>query len=153
MPDLRLNLSREFNAPIGLVYKMWTEPEYFKHWWGPKGSSLPYCKMDVQVGGYFHYCHRLSSKEEIWIKGVYKEIVPKQRIVFTSYFSDPEGNKVERLGFPLEMKITVHFTTEDQNTKIEIEHEGLNIDQGESKGWREALDRLAEFLRRLQEDP
>ncbi|GBF37937.1 SRPBCC family protein [Leptospira johnsonii] len=107
--------------------------------------------MDMKVGGYFHYCHKFPTKEEIWIKGMYNEIIPKEKIVFTAYFSDPEGNQVEKIGFPLEMKITVRFFSEKETTQIEIEHEGLEIDQGESQGWTEALDRLAELLRRIQE--
>ena len=47
-----------FDAPRGLVWKSWTEPDRFKRWWGPKGFTPPSCKIDLRVGGVYHNCMR-----------------------------------------------------------------------------------------------
>ena len=44
-------IERSFDAPVDLIWKMWTEPEHFKEWYGPTGARIPVAKMDVRVGG------------------------------------------------------------------------------------------------------
>ena len=46
-----LVITRIFDAPPRLVFKVWTEPEHLVHWWGPKGFTLPTCTMDFRPGG------------------------------------------------------------------------------------------------------
>jgi uncharacterized protein YndB with AHSA1/START domain len=51
-----LVITRIFDAPVELVWKMWTEPDYCKKWWGPRGFTTPFCKIDFRVGGKFLNC-------------------------------------------------------------------------------------------------
>ena len=44
-------IERSFDAPIDLIWQMWTEPEHFSAWYGPEGASIPVAEMDVRVGG------------------------------------------------------------------------------------------------------
>src|SRR5215207_6016964 len=118
-----LVITRFFNAPRELIWKAWTDPDHFKHWWGPKHFTAPFCKMDFHVGGKYLYCMRSPEGQDYWSTGVYKEIVPKERIVFTDSFADAEGNVVPAtdygmsLDFPLEMLVTVTFEDFDGKTK------------------------------------
>ena len=44
-------IERTFEAPVDLIWKMWTDPEHFKKWYGPQGFSIPVADMDLSVGG------------------------------------------------------------------------------------------------------
>ena len=50
-PDNAVVIERTLNAPVALVWKLWTEPEHFQAWYGPTGATIPVAKMDVRVGG------------------------------------------------------------------------------------------------------
>ena len=81
-------ITRRFDAPRTLVFRAFTEPERLRHWWGPTGFSWVSCTMDLRAGGTFHYCMRSPDGQDMWGKWIYREIVPPERIVFVSSFSD-----------------------------------------------------------------
>ncbi len=81
--DRVLVITRVFDAPRDLVFKAWTEPERLMRWWGPKGFTTPFCKVDLRPGGVFHYCLRSPEGRDVWGKGVYREIVEPERIIYT----------------------------------------------------------------------
>ena len=109
-----LVITRIFDAPRELVWRAWTDPEHFKHWWGPKYYTAPFCKMDFHVGGTYLNCMRSPEGQDYWSTGVYKEIVPMERIVYTDSFADAEGNVVPAThygmspDFPLETLDSSH---------------------------------------------
>src|SRR3990167_8452907 len=74
-------ISRTFDAPRDKVWKAWTERERLKQWFGPKGFTMPTCKLDLKPGGIFHYCLTTPQGQEIWGKWVFREIVAPERIV------------------------------------------------------------------------
>src|SRR5688572_14315151 len=90
--DTALVITRTFDAPRALLFDAWTDPERMMQWWGPKGFTTTDCTIDLRPGGTIHF--RMSSPDgfEIWCGGVYREIVPPERVVCTSYFSDADGN-------------------------------------------------------------
>jgi len=156
-----LVIERVFDAPRELVWRAWSEPEEAKHWWGPKIFTCPAAKIDFRVGGKIHMCMRSDSGPEIWQKGlwstgVYKEIVPLEKIVCTDSFADEEGNVVPASyygmegEFPLEMLITVTFEQiEGNKTKMTLIHSGMPEGEhmeGANIGWNESFDKLAEML-------
>src|SRR5687768_9701738 len=104
-------ITRIFDAPRELVWKAWTEPEHFKRWWGPKEYTCPFCEMDLRVGGKYLNCMRSPEGQEYWSTGVYREIIPMERLVFTDCFADEHGNVVPAAkhgmspDFPLEMLV------------------------------------------------
>src|SRR5258707_5883170 len=118
-----LIITRIFDAPAELVWKMWTEPEYFKKWWGPKGFTCPVANIDPKVGGkYLVAMHGPAGTEfdkDMWSTGVYKEIVPMERIVVIDSFSDEKGNVVSAAHYgmpgtvPMESTIIITFEEED----------------------------------------
>ena len=157
-----LVITRVFDAPRELVWKVWTEPEHIVKWWGPKIFSCPEAKIDFRVGGKFLFCMRSDSGPEAWQKGiwstgVYKEIVPMEKIVCTDCFADEHGNVVpatyygmEGKDFPLEMLITVTFEDQDDKTKMTLRHKGIPAGEymeGSNQGWNESLDKMAAILK------
>jgi uncharacterized protein YndB with AHSA1/START domain len=153
--ERELVITRVIDAPRTLVFKAWTEPEHLVRWWGPKGFTTPYCQMDVRPGGRFHHCMRSPEGREFWGRGVYREIVPPERIVFATSFADAAGNAVgpERYGmnpdWPFETLITVTFAEHHGKTKLTVRQSvsvALAQSIGAVQGWNETLDRLVAEL-------
>jgi uncharacterized protein YndB with AHSA1/START domain len=106
-------------------------------------------------GGVIHFCVRLPDGRDMWTKGVVREVVEPERIVFTLSFADEEGNVVPPAHYgvssdwPLEALITVTFAKQGGKTKMTLRHsvlESLAKRTGALQGWTEGLDRLAEEL-------
>jgi uncharacterized protein YndB with AHSA1/START domain/predicted SnoaL-like aldol condensation-catalyzing enzyme len=151
-----LVITRIFDAPRELVWKAWTDPEHIQRWWGPKDFTAPACKMDFRVGGKYLFCMRSPAGRDYWSTGVYREIIPFERIVCTDSFADAEGNIVPATyydmspDFPLEMLVTVTFEDHEGKTKMTLKHSGLpagEMSEQTGTGWNESFDKLAESLR------
>jgi len=81
--------TRDFDAPRSLVFDALTKPELIKRWLGVRGGwSLAVCEVDLRVGGSYRYVWR-GPKGEMGMGGVFREIVPPERIVTTEVFDDP----------------------------------------------------------------
>jgi uncharacterized protein YndB with AHSA1/START domain len=153
-----LVIERVFDAPRELVWKAWTDPEMFKRWWGPKDFTVPHCTIDLRVGGKYLYCMRGPDGQDTWATGVYREIVPPERLVKTDSFADAQGNVVPAThygmgaDFPLEMQVTVTFEEYQGNkTKMTLRHVGLPVGEMSEQtgaGWNESFDKLVEALRK-----
>ena len=148
-----------FDAPRELVFKAWTEPEHLVQWWRPKGFTTPHCKIELRPGGVFHYCMRSPEGRDYWGRGVFREIVAPERIVYTDTFADAEGNIVEPGYYegmdpdmPKETLVRVTFTVVNGKTKVTVHHsvpESVAKRTGAKQGWTEMLERLADYLARL----
>jgi uncharacterized protein YndB with AHSA1/START domain len=155
-----LVIERIFDAPRELVWKAWTDPELAKKWWGPRGFTAPLAEIDFRVGGKSLLAMQSPDFNEgrpIYSTGVYKEIIPMERIVTTDCFADESGNVVPATHYgmgediPLEMLITVTFEDLGDRTKMTLRHEGLpagEMIEGAGQGWNESFDKLAESLTR-----
>ena len=73
-------LQRVFGAPRELVYKIWTEPEYVRQWWGVHGSTITRCEMDVRTGGAYRIDMKASDGTIYVNRGVYSEVVVNLRL-------------------------------------------------------------------------
>ncbi|TLZ73408.1 MAG: hypothetical protein E6K14_05465 [Methanobacteriota archaeon] len=150
-----LVIERVFDAPRERVWKAWTQPEQAKRWWGPKGFTAPYWKSDFRVGGKYLYCMRSPDGMDYWGTGVYREIVPTEKIVATDSFADSEGNVVRAshygfaADFPPELLLTVTFEDLGGKTKMTLRHAGFPAGpdrEGAVQGWTESLEKLAATL-------
>jgi uncharacterized protein YndB with AHSA1/START domain len=150
-----LLITRVFDAPLDQVWKAWTEPEQIKKWWGPANFTAPTIENDFRVGGKYLYLMRSPDGQDVWSTGVYREIVPMERIVATDSFADEKGNVVPAThygmdeDFPLEMEVTATFEEHDGKTTLTVRHAGLPA--GETSelaeaGWNESLDKLAKAI-------
>jgi len=85
--DRGIVLTHVFDAPRSLVFEAMTKPEHVQRWLlGPPGWSMVVCEIDLKVGGGFHYVWRNVDGSEMAMRGVYREIVPPERIVNTERF-------------------------------------------------------------------
>ena len=112
--DAKFVMSRVFDAPRDLLWKCFTDPERMKHWWGPKGFTVIASKMDLRVGGTYHYGMQAPNGGAMWGLFTYREIVPQEKLVFVNSFSDEKGGITRHPGsatWPLHMLST--FTFED----------------------------------------
>jgi uncharacterized protein YndB with AHSA1/START domain len=148
-------ITRVFDAPRELVWKAWTDAEHLMRWWGPRPYTSPACKLDFRVGGKYHFCMRSPDGQDLWSTGVYLEIVPLERIVFTDSFADAQGNAVPAsyygIGgdFPMELSVTVTFKDLGDKTEMTLTHAGLpagEILEGTRAGWDSSFDKLEETL-------
>ena len=155
----RMVVTRIFDAPLELVWKAWTDPNYVIQWWGPKGFTSPVCKMDFRVGGKFLICTTTPDGQEFWHGGEYHEIVSHEKIISSMYFSDAKGNKVEpaELGIEHEAIEGAHdvILFEDignGQTKLTfIGNEPMESakNSGQLEGMSQVLDKVAEVVTKL----
>jgi uncharacterized protein YndB with AHSA1/START domain len=87
--DEQILITREFAAPRHLVYKAWTTPELVKRWWSGHRGEVTSAEIDLRVGGTWRYVMVTPDRFEVAFHGVYREIVPNERIVTTEVFEMP----------------------------------------------------------------
>ena len=137
-----LRLTRRFAAPRAVVFGAFTEAAAFKRWWGPKSMSCPAAEIDARPGGRFH-AEMLSPEGNTHIiEGVFQEVVPPSRLVFTWAWQhgDYEG---------LETLVTVEFHDRDGETELMLTHEKLADElarERHEQGWSSSFDCLDEHL-------
>lgn len=87
--DREIVMTREFNAPRGIVFRALTEPELVKRWlYGPEGWSLAVCEIDLRVGGTYRYLWRHTNGQQMGAGGVFREIAAPERLVQTERFDE-----------------------------------------------------------------
>jgi len=85
-------MERQFNAPRTLMFQVFTRAEHLKRWWAPPPYTLPVCTIDLRSGGIWHYCMRGPEGQDQWARAVYREIVPPEKLVYTTTFADEHAN-------------------------------------------------------------
>ena len=149
----RMVITRIFDAPRELVWKAWTDPKYVMQWWGPNGCTSPFCEIDFRVGGKFLICGRMPDGQEFWNGGEYHEIVLHEKIVYSMYFADAKGNKVEPAHYGIEHEaidgardvVTFEDLGNGQTKLTLIGNETMEsaTNSGEVEGWNQILDKFA----------
>ena len=82
--EREIRIERHFNAPRSLVYAAWSDPKHVPRWMsGPEGWSMPVCEIDLRPGGKWRYVLRMGNGAEMTLQGVYREVVPMERVVTT----------------------------------------------------------------------
>ena len=150
-----LVIERTFAAPREMVWKAWTDCEHVMRWWGPKDFTSPACEIDLRVGGKYLFCMRSADGKDYWSTGVYREIVPMERLVVTDSFSDERGNVVPPAQYgmdaswPTETLSTVTFEEQDGRTKLTLRSDVPRVLAerfGAVEGWSQSFDKLADYL-------
>jgi len=80
--DRELIIARLLNAPIELVWEVWTKPEHLKNWWGPNGFTNTITKMEVKPGGEWDLVMHGPDGTDYKNKSIFKEIIPYKKIVY-----------------------------------------------------------------------
>ena len=144
-------MERIFDAPVELIWQMWTQPEHFKKWYGPRGFTVPVAQMDVRVGGKRLVCMEMQKPDgsmKMWTTGEYIEVIPNQRLVYTESMADENGNVVTRSenDYPITTEVTVLLEDLGERTKMVMTHAGVPVDTGANAGWEQAFDKLADYI-------
>lgn len=132
-----LAFSRTFDAPRAFVFEAWSRPEHVSRWWGPRGFTLSACEMEFRPGGRFRYVMRGPDGVEYPFDGMYDEIMPQERIVFTG---DVGGEAIRTI---------VTFAGRGGKTTLTVRQTVPSNElyaRGQGQGWTETLDRLAEHV-------
>jgi uncharacterized protein YndB with AHSA1/START domain len=79
-------ISRVFDAPRKLLWECFADPQRMKYWWGPRGFTVVHSKMDLRVGGTYHYGMTAPNGTLMWGLFTYREIVPQEKLVFINSF-------------------------------------------------------------------
>jgi uncharacterized protein YndB with AHSA1/START domain len=145
-PGRVLEITRVFDAPRALVFKVWTDASHLARWWGPKGFTVLSYQADARPGGRFRFGMRSPDGREYWAHGVYQEVAAPAKLVFTTAWEDPNGAPKH------ETLVTITFA--DRNGKTEMHfHQALFEDvatrDSHNQGWSETFDLLADYLRAM----
>jgi len=146
--DLEILITRSFNAPRDLVWEAMSKPELIKQWLlGPPGWTMTVCDDDLRVGGKFKWAWRGPDGMEMAMHGVYREVIPPERIVRTEIFDfGCDAQAGEQLA-------TMVLTEANDNTKLRLtvlypskEARDGALASGMEKGVGAGYDRLEEML-------
>jgi uncharacterized protein YndB with AHSA1/START domain len=147
-------VERHFTAPRTLVFQVFTQPEHLKRWWMPQPYTIATCTIDLRPGGIWHYSVRSPEGQEHWSRSVYREIVPPEKLVYTSTFADEHANPIE--GIP-EHLTTIVLTEEAGKTKATARIQfssaaalKVALDMGMLQGMNITWDYLIEYIQELQ---
>lgn len=136
-----VNFSRHYNVSPEKVWRAWTDPEVLAKWFGPDPEGVvSLADMDVRVGGQYHIRFGVPGGEEHDVAGVYQEVVPHQKLVFSwAWKSTPERVSL----------VTVTLRPSGSGTELIFVHERF-YDQaardGHNVGWTGAFAKLDRLL-------
>ena len=135
-----LTIHRHIKAPPAAVFAAWTEPAKIVGWWGTKDSVTFHAQTDLRVGGRFAVGFRTPDGEEHNVSGVYREIVPDAKLVFTwAWRSTPER----------ESQVTVTLKPDGGGTRMTLFHElffDVTARDNHQGGWGQTMDRLEAYF-------
>jgi uncharacterized protein YndB with AHSA1/START domain len=149
-------IERTLDAPIALVWQMWTEPEHFAAWYGPDGVAIPVARLDVRVGGTRLVCMEMQTPDgprRMWFTGEHLEVSAPRRLVYTESMADEHGNVLSPAamgmppGHPETTTVTIELEDLGSRTRLVLTHAGVPSDSPGAAGWNMALDKLASHLR------
>ena len=141
-----LVITRVFNAPCSLVFACWTEGRYLREWSAPYGFTIPYAEGKAQAGGRYRVCMKRADGTELWLGGVYQEVVLNKKLVMTHAWDQEDGKPGP------ETLITVEFEDLGGKTRLTFTQTGfesLESRDGHAGGWGECFERLESLLSKL----
>jgi uncharacterized protein YndB with AHSA1/START domain len=138
---------REFNAPRDLVFKALTDPTLVSKWWGPQGMTTVVEAMDVRMGGIWRYVQRDADGREYGFRGVYHEIVPPERLVYTFEWEGMPGHILLET-ITLAERDGKTILTDSSVFQSIVDRDGM-LQSGMESGAADSWDRLDEVLKTL----
>lgn len=152
--ERELVITRVFDAPRSLVFKVWTDPKHMAQWWGPHGFTNPVCELDVRPGGAILIHMRGPDGAVYPMTGVFQEIVEPERLVFTSAALDEAGKPL------FEGLTTVTFVEQGGKTALTLQARVVKATAeaaphlaGMEVGWTQSLERLAAYVAKARVFP
>jgi uncharacterized protein YndB with AHSA1/START domain len=146
--DREVLVMREFDAPRRLVFEAFSKPEHLKRWWGPAIYEMTSAEMDFRSGGAYRYVTRAADGTEHPFKGVFREVISPERLVFTQIYDVK----------PFDAEVVVTMTLEERDGKTLLTSRSVfpsagplseYADSGMEDGMNESYDRLDGILRNM----
>jgi uncharacterized protein YndB with AHSA1/START domain len=151
-----LHITRVFDAPRELVWKVWTDPEHMKQWAGPRQFTATNLENDPRPGGKWRLCLHSDGidtgdgvlrKFELYQGGENREVVEPERLVYTFQWDESTG-----LGSH-ETVVTVTFEEHEGKTTMNF-HQAFFVTEkdrdGHVRGWNSSFDKMEDYLREVQ---
>jgi uncharacterized protein YndB with AHSA1/START domain len=142
-----IEITRVFDAPLALVWQVWTEPEHVKHWWGPHGFTTPLYEADLRTGGMMRYHMRAPDGTVFPSEGRFEDVVPHERIVVTGVV-EIAGNVA------FTARTEARFSESNGRATVAIRQTYTNVSplgqqaiQGAPVGWAQQFERFEAYLR------
>ena len=135
-----LTLKRRLNAPAEKVYAAWTDPEKIVKWFGPDAGPVTRAEADLRVGGRYIIAFNTEDGERHQVGGVYREVVPNQKLVFTWAWHTTQ----ER-----ESLVTITVKPDGAGSILTLLHEKFFDEaarDGHKRGWSGSLDKLEKLF-------
>jgi uncharacterized protein YndB with AHSA1/START domain len=145
-------ITRVFDAPRALVWRAWTDPKILGAWFGPRGFTSSVPELDVRVGGALRIVMHGPDGNDYPMKGVFREVTPPERLVFSNIAIDNDGNHL------LEGETIVTLTEQGGKTKMMMKSHAVGLVPiapqmlaGMEAGWTQSIDKLAELVAKPQQ--
>jgi uncharacterized protein YndB with AHSA1/START domain len=155
-----VRIERSFDAPVEVIWQMWTDPEHYAAWYGPDGATIPVAQMDVRVGGTRLVSMAMQTPGgpmQMWFTGEYREVVDNERLVYTESMSDENGNVLSAAdmgmpaGHPTTTEVRVELEDVGGRTKMVMIHAGIPAQSPGAAGWAMAFDKLTAHVEALSD--
>jgi uncharacterized protein YndB with AHSA1/START domain len=140
-------ITRVLDAPRALVWQAWTDPNMLAQWFGPRGFTSSVPQLDVRVGGGLRIIMHGPDGNDYPMKGVFREVVAPERLVFSNIAVDQDGNHL------LEGETTVTFAEQSGKTRLTLQTYAVGLVPiapqmlaGMEAGWTQSIDKLQELV-------
>jgi uncharacterized protein YndB with AHSA1/START domain len=137
-----LRVERFFDASPERVFAAFTQTRHLAQWWGPKGMTCPQVEIEARPGGPYRTCMRAPDGQEHWVSGVFREVDPPRRLVFTWAWEENGVRGHESI-------VTLTFVAREKGTFVSLVHTDLASQESRDKhehGWKSTLESLQDFL-------
>jgi len=133
------------------VYQAWTDPGQLIRWYAPEGCSIRFKELDIREGGNFHSCIHNPEYGDCWAIGVYLELIPNRKIVFSLINADEKGNRIEPASigmdkdWPGETLVCILLSEEDGKTRLQLQQtvsSALARKTGAYPSWIQMLEKM-----------
>jgi uncharacterized protein YndB with AHSA1/START domain len=142
--ELEIVTTRDFDAPLGLVFDVLTKAEHVRNWFAPFTARVTECSIDLRVGGDYHIVFVTPEGRECSFRGTYLEIEPPTRTVATWLFEGwPDAHAVETF----ELHETDGVTT--LTTTMAFRDPAGRAHMSTHDGQEDSYDKLEDYLRSL----
>jgi uncharacterized protein YndB with AHSA1/START domain len=143
----KVAITRIFDAPRALVWQAWTDPKMMAQWFGPRGFTSSVPELDLRVGGALRIVMHGPDGNDYPMKGVFLDVTPPERLVFSSIALDNDGNHL------LEGETTVTLTEQNGKTTLRLVAHAVGLVPmapqmlaGMEAGWTQSIDKLQELV-------
>jgi uncharacterized protein YndB with AHSA1/START domain len=150
-----VEIDRIIDAPVELVWQLWTDPVHFARWYGPDGATVSVEEMDVRVGGTRFVAMEVATPggpRRMWFIGEHLAVETPRRLVYTESIADEHRHVLSpaEMGMPEDHPVTTEITVTLEavggRTRILLTHLGVSAGSPGAAGWTMAFDKLARLV-------